>query len=36
MTGNKEGLKWYKNDRDYDRGFVGLSMEKVVLGSMIL
>ena len=30
MTGNRLGRRWYKNDRDYDRGFVGVSMRNLI------
>ena len=27
MAGNRQSLRYYKNDRDYDRGFVWVSTE---------
>ena len=29
MTGNRQSLRYYKNDRDYDRGFVWVSTENL-------
>ena len=29
MTGNRQSLRHYKNDRDYDRGFVWVSTENL-------